>query len=352
MWQATSQENKEVDVAQERLTMRKIREILRLKHEAGLSDRAIAGACKISNSTVGEYLRRAEAAGVSWPLPEMREEDLYKKLFPDQAQPTEKSYPMPNWEEVRKELRQKGITLRLLWIEYKEKYPDGYQYSRYCEHYLRWKKSRAEPSMRHEHVGGEQMQVDYAGVKIPIVNRETGEISQVPVFVAVLPASNYTYAEAQSSENQCNWNNGHVRAMEYFGGAPRIVVLDYVPRNIIRHHPPWHTPEKGQGPLVQLQPGVDLLVTDDFGVLVAAVSQGGHKHITLPRLPRFGVVDGTNTAKIHLQLFPGFGMYPYVGFFLFRPHMVHEAPHRRITALIAVIVTQALEDRRHFQPLF
>jgi len=226
MWQATSQEDKEVDVAQERLTMRKIREILRLKHEAGLSDRAIAGACKISNSTVGEYLRRAEAAGVSWPLAEMGEEDLYKKLFPDQAQPTEKSYPMPNWEEVRKELRQKGVTLRLLWIEYKEKYPDGYQYSRYCEHYLRWKKSRAEPSMSHEHVGGEQMQVDYAGVKIPIVNRETGEISQVPVFVAVLPASNYTYAEAQSSENQCNWNNGHVRAMEYFGGAPRIVVPD------------------------------------------------------------------------------------------------------------------------------
>jgi hypothetical protein len=165
MWHATSQENKEVDMAQERLTLRKIREILRLKHEARLSDRAIAGACKVSNSTVGEYLRRAEAAGVGWPLPEMGEEDLYKKLSPNQAKPIEKNHPMPDWDEVRKELRQKGVTLRLLWMEYKEKNPDGYQYSRYCEHYLRWMKSRAEPSKRHEHVGGEQMQVDYAGVK-------------------------------------------------------------------------------------------------------------------------------------------------------------------------------------------
>lgn len=213
-------------MAQERLTMKKIREILRLKYEAGLSDRAIAGACKVSNSTVGEYLRRAEAAGVVWPISEVEGEELYKKLFPEGAQPTEKSYPVPDWEEVRKELRQKGVTLRLLWIEYKEKYPDGYQYSRYCEYYQRWKKSRGEPSMRHEHVGGEQMQVDYAGVKIPIVNRETGEISQMSVFVAVLPASNYIYAEAQSSQNQCNWNTGHVRAMEYFGGSPRIVVPD------------------------------------------------------------------------------------------------------------------------------
>jgi len=101
-------------MAQERLSLKKIREILRLKHEAGLSDRAIAGACKISNSTVGEYLRRAEAAGVSWPLPEVGEEELYWKLFSEKERPTEKKYFVPDWEEVRKELRQKGVTLRLL----------------------------------------------------------------------------------------------------------------------------------------------------------------------------------------------------------------------------------------------
>ena len=196
--------------------MRKIKEVLRLKHEAGLSNRAIAGACKISNSTVGEYLRRAEAAGVGWPVGELSEDELYQKLFGEPAPLPEKARPLPDWEEVRKELRQKGVTLRLIWIEYAEKHPDGYKHSQFEEHYRRWKKSHGEPSMRNVHVGGERMQVDYAGVKMQVVNPETGEISQVPVFVAVLPASNYTYAEAQSSENQCNWNNGHVRALRVY----------------------------------------------------------------------------------------------------------------------------------------
>jgi transposase len=213
-------------MAQERLTLRKIREILRLKQEAGLSNRAIAGACKISNSTVGEYLRRAKATGIGWPLAETSEEELYQKLFPEHKSAVEKARPLPDWEAVRKELRQKGVTLRLVWMEYLEEHPDGYQYSQYCEYYRRWKKARAEPSKHREHVGGEEMQVDYAGVKIPIVNPQNGEISQASVFVAVLPASNYTYVEAQASENQCNWNNGHVRALEFFGGAVRMVVPD------------------------------------------------------------------------------------------------------------------------------
>lgn len=213
-------------MAQERLTLRKIREILRLKHTAGLSNRAIAGACKISNSTVGEYLRRAKAAGIGWPLPEISEEELYQKLFPEHKPVLEKARPLPDWEVVRKELRQKGVTLRLVWMEYLEEHPDGYQYSQYCEYYRRWKKARVEPSKHREHVGGEEMQVDYAGVKIPIFNPESGEIREASVFVAVLPASNYTYAEAQASENQCNWNNGHVRAFEFFGGVVQIVVPD------------------------------------------------------------------------------------------------------------------------------
>ena len=207
--------------------MRKIREIIRLKHEAGLSNRAIAGACKVSNSTVGEYLQRADAAGLSWPLPEMGEDELYGSLFPERKRAIhEPSRPMPDWEEVRKELRQKGVTLRLLWMEYKEKHPEGYQYSQYCEHYQRWKKSRAQPSKRHEHVGGEQMQVDYAGVKIAITNPENGDIWEAPVFVSVLPASNFTYAEAQASQNLCNWIQGHVRAFAYLGGVVRIVIPD------------------------------------------------------------------------------------------------------------------------------
>jgi transposase len=219
---------------QERLTVNKIKEILRLKYEAQLSNRAISGACKVSNSTVGEYLKRAEVAGISWPLGEIGEEELYQKLFPEKDVVSERKYPVPDWEELQKDKRKKGVTLQLLWQEYKEKYPEGYQYSRFCEYFQRWKDSQVEPRRHIEHTGGEQMQVDYAGLKIPVTDPETGEISQVSVFVAILPASNYLYAEAQSSENQCNWNNGHVRALEYFGGVPKIIVPDNLKTGITK----------------------------------------------------------------------------------------------------------------------
>ncbi|MCJ7622739.1 MAG: IS21 family transposase [Anaerolineaceae bacterium] len=227
-------------MAQERLTMRKTKEIMRLKYEAGLSNRAIAGACKVSNSTVGEYLRRAKTAGISWPPGEIGEEELYAKLFPEKKTNNIKP-PMPDWEEVHKEKRQKGVTLQLLWQEYKEKYPDGYQYSQYCHHFQQWKEMLAEPSMHFEHKGGEQMQVDYAGVKIPFTDPKTGEIKKASVFVAILPASNYTYAEAHLSANQCNWNNAHVRALEYFGGVVKIVVPDNLKTGVTK--PNYYEPD-------------------------------------------------------------------------------------------------------------
>lgn len=228
-------------MAQERLTVRKIREILRLKYEAGLSNRAIAGACNISNSTVGEYLRRAEAAGIGWPLGEISEEELYQKLFGNPA-PTsgETSKPLPDWEEVDKDLRKKGVTLELIWLEYIEQHPDGYKHSQFGEYYRRWKKEHHPPSFRNVHIGGERMQVDYAGLKVRIIHRDTGEIFMAPVFVAVLPASNYTYAEAQSGENQCNWNNGHVRAFAFFGGVVKIVVPDNLKTGVTK--PDYYDP--------------------------------------------------------------------------------------------------------------
>jgi transposase len=250
-------------MAQERLTVRKIKEIMRLKYEAGLSNRVIAGACKVSNSTVGEYLKRAEAVGISWPLGEIGEDELYRKLFPEKAV-SERKYPVPDWKEVRTEKKQKGVTLQLLWQEYKEKYPEGYQYSQFCEHYQRWKDSQVEPTRHIEHIGGEQMQVDYAGLKIPYFDPETGEISHASIFVATLPASNYIYAEAQSSENQSNWNNGHVRALEYIGGVPKIVVPDNLKTGITK--PNYY------------EPGVNLAYQDlaeyyQFAVLPARIKK-------------------------------------------------------------------------------
>jgi transposase len=214
-------------VARKRLTVKKVREVIRLKYKAGLSNRAIAGACKISNSTVGEYLKRIEAAGICWPLGDMGEKELLEKMFPEKqtSKPTQ-IISMPDWEKVKTERRRKGVTLQLLWDDYKHEHPDGYEYSQYCEHYRRWKKSKEEPSMHKDHKGGENMEVDYAGMKISMTDPESGEIVKLSVFVATFPASNYIYAEAQTCENQCNWNNGHVRAFDYFGGVPKIIIPD------------------------------------------------------------------------------------------------------------------------------
>lgn len=227
---------------QERLTVRKIKEIMRLKYEAGLSNRAIAGACKVSNSTVGEYLRRAQSAGIGWPLNDIGEEELYAKLFPEKPEvPLQCKKKMPDWEKVQNEKRRKGVTLQLLWQEYKAKNPDGYQYTQYCYHYQQWRKKQVEPAFRFAHKGGEQMQVDYAGVKIAISDPQSGEIQKASVFVAILPASNYIYAEAQASENQSNWINGHVRALEYFGGVVKIVVPDNLKTGVTK--PNYYEPD-------------------------------------------------------------------------------------------------------------
>ncbi|MBA3075479.1 MAG: winged helix-turn-helix domain-containing protein [Anaerolineae bacterium] len=135
MWHAHSLRDKEENMARKRLTMKKFKEVIRLKYEAGLSNRAIAGACKISNSTVGDYLKRAKNAGIGWPLGELGDEELNQKLFPEgQTIQTEPEYPMPDWVKMNTEKRQKGVTLRLLWQEYKEQHPNGYQYSQFCEH--------------------------------------------------------------------------------------------------------------------------------------------------------------------------------------------------------------------------
>jgi transposase len=125
-------------MTQERLSVRKIREILRLQG-AGLSNWAIARTCRISNSTVGEYLRRARAADLRWPLPErMSEDELFQKLFPSAVSKSGPVRPLPKWETVRDELKKKGVTLKLLWIEYRDEHPDGYGYTQFCDYYRKW----------------------------------------------------------------------------------------------------------------------------------------------------------------------------------------------------------------------
>jgi transposase len=228
-------------VTQERLSLRKIREVLRLKHEVGLSNRAIARACRVSNSTVGEYVKRAKDAGVTWPLAdEVGEEELYQKLFPEGEKPKTAERPVPDWEQVHKELARQGVTLLLLWQEYREKHPDGYGRSQFCEHYQRWNQTRTT-SMRKPHKGGEVVEVDYAGMTLPITNPETGEVRQAQVFVASLPASSYVYAEVQPSQELQHWLNGHVRAFAFFGGVPKILRPDNLKAGVTK--PNYYEPD-------------------------------------------------------------------------------------------------------------
>jgi len=213
--------------------MRKIQEVLRLKWEGGLSNRAIAASCGIGVTTVREYLVRAARAGLSWPLPEdVDAQALEALLFKGPLSPPVRKRPLPDWEKVHHELKRKGVTLQLLWQEYRQAHPEGYQYTQFCEHYRRWA-GKLDVWMRQHHKAGEKLFVDYAGQTVPVVSGSTGEVREAQIFVAVLGASNYTYVEAAWTQSLPEWIMAHVRTFSYLQGCPAIVVCDYVPSHII-----------------------------------------------------------------------------------------------------------------------
>jgi transposase len=217
-----------------RLPMRKIRDVLRLRWGLGLTNRQAAASLGLARSTVAEYIRRAEEAGLSWPLPEGGDDFvLERRLFPAPPLIAAADRPLPDWNEVAGDLARKGVTLFLLWHEYKETHPEGYQYSRFCDLYRQWA-GRRSVWMRQDHKAGERMFVDYAGGTVPVVDRETGGVRQAQVFVAVLGASNYTYAEATWTQGVSDWVGVHVRAFEYFEGVPPLVVPDNLRAGVSR----------------------------------------------------------------------------------------------------------------------
>lgn len=231
-------------MSQERLTVRKIKEVLRLKWECQISERSIARSCRISRSTVSEYLKRAEAAGLEWPLSEeITDNQLYERLFPRTIQLNPKAAYVPDWQAVHLELRKKGVTLRLLWMEYLESYPQGYGYSQFCQLYRNWS-GKFKPTMRLNHKAGEKLFVDYAGQTISVIDPKTGEIQEAEIFVAVLGASSYTYAEAQWHQDLSNWIGGHVRAYDFLGGVTEVVVPDNLRAAV--NHPSRYDPEINQ----------------------------------------------------------------------------------------------------------
>ncbi|MEJ2724943.1 MAG: IS21 family transposase [Deltaproteobacteria bacterium] len=206
--------------------MRKIREVLRLKWIAGSSARQIAKSCNIARSTVKEYLIRAEEAGLTWPRAyKLDDTDLEDLLYPKSPSTTLSRPPMPPMDYLHRELRRKSVTLQLLWYEYKQEHPDGYQYSFFCERYRNWVK-KLDPPLRQKHLAGEKMFVDFAGQTVDVIDSATGEVTKALIFIAVLGASNYTYAEAVFAESLPCWINAHIHAFEHFGGVPQVVVPD------------------------------------------------------------------------------------------------------------------------------
>jgi transposase len=205
--------------------MQQIKEVLRLHHEGKLAYSQIALACGLSKGVVGKYLSLAKAKGVGWPLPEgMDEAQLQSRLFGDNTRP--RRYVEPDFAAIHQELKRKGVTLQLLWSEYSAVHGDqAYRYSQFCFHYQRWRQ-RQKRSMRQLHRAGEKLFIDYCGPTVPVVDASTGEVHQAQVFVAVLGASSYTYAEATWTQELPHWIASHQRAFAFFGGVVELLVPD------------------------------------------------------------------------------------------------------------------------------
>ena len=222
--------------------MRKLKEVLRL-HALGLSQHQIARSCSISQSTVHEYLAAAQTAGVNWPAPEdWGDQQIEQTLFPQRPAPAFwRKHPEPDWVQIHQEMQtHKNLTLQLVWQEGREADPEGYAYSRFCDLYRQWLK-KLDLVLRQEHRAGEKMFVDYAGATIPVHDPQSGAVPPAAVFVAVLGASSYTFAEATSGQDLRSWTGSHMRAFEFFEGVVEVVVPDNLKSAVT--HPSYYEPD-------------------------------------------------------------------------------------------------------------
>jgi transposase len=204
--------------------MRKTREILRQKWELSRTHREIAASVGQSLGAVATTLGRARAAGLDWAQAQgLSDAALEERIYGSKAEGTPR--PMPEFEYLHAERKKPGVTLELLHLEYLEKQPDGYRYTQFCEHYRAWL-SRRGLTMRQEHKAGEKLFVDYSGKKPHLVDPKSGEVLEVELFVAVLGASNYTFAEATLTQRGPDFIASHLRAFGFLGGVTGALVPD------------------------------------------------------------------------------------------------------------------------------
>lgn len=216
-----------------RLSMRNTREILRLRWGLNRSLRDTASSSGVGASTVHDVITRAKAAGLSWPLPdELDDAALEARLYPPSTGRRDRA--LPNFAHIYRELKRRGVTLELLWQEYRAQHGEhGYGYSRFCDLYRAWR-GQLDLVMRQEHLAGEKLFVDFAGMRMPIVDQATGEVSECEIFVAALGASSFTYAEACEGQDKQSWIEANIHAYEYIGGVPQITVPDNLKAAVTR----------------------------------------------------------------------------------------------------------------------
>lgn len=221
--------------------MRKVLDALRLTFDLKRSQREVAQTLHLSQGCVNGYLARFAASGLPWPLPgELGEAELDGHLFKRPVLTPSATRPVPEWPTVHAELKTKGVTLQLLWVEYKRHHADGYQYTQFCARYRAWA-ATIEPALRQVYVAGERAFVDYAGPTVPIVDPKTGEVREAQIFVGALGASHLLYCVATSTQTLPDWISAHVRMFEYFGGTTTLTIPDNA--SALVRHPCYYEPE-------------------------------------------------------------------------------------------------------------
>lgn len=222
-----------------KIPMKKVREVIRLHSMMQLSSRKIKGATGVARSTIQEYIKRFESSGLTMEqIDTLDDKTLQTRLFKETCEAVAPKKAMPDFDYIHTQLKhrkQTKVTLTLLWEEYKQSYPEGYEYTQFRVHYRRYKQ-KLNPSMRQVHIGGEKLFVDYSGMTMPIHNAQTGQIEKAQIFVAVLGASGYTFVHATPSQKQEAFIDAHVSAYHYFGGTPRIVVPDNLKSAVISNN--------------------------------------------------------------------------------------------------------------------
>ena len=210
-----------------RISMRQLRELLRLRLQADLSLRQIQGSLRISLGAVQKIVSKAQTEGLDWDaVQRLDDQQLARLFYPSADIRASMDFELPDWVEVHQELRRPGVTKHLLWEEYTQTYPNrSYSYPQYCFLYKAWARKQKR-SMRQAHKAGDKLFIDYAGQTVPIVNGSTGEIRPAQIFVAVLGASNYIYCEATWTQSLQDWLGSHARTFDYLGGVPNLLVPD------------------------------------------------------------------------------------------------------------------------------